>query len=240
MIEPKDAASHGTILAAPCAGRVGRSPPASIWTTVSSRWWKKVTKTIDSRLRLDGIDRGVIEKLQKFMPIFEDNMPAIIADFYRSMASFPQTRVFFESSDVSVLKRKQITHWRNLMGSEFSRPYVRSAIRIGFVHHKIGLPLYLYLAGYNRILCELTRLAIMHESGALSSSETVAALIKAVSLDMDIGAISCYFLCMPQEEYGDSCLTARCLQRQSPGRRCFHGGRAGDSQTFRRTSRSVQ
>ena len=204
MIEPKDAASHGTI-----PGRAVRRPGGSIPAGVNlddgviQMVEEKVTKTIDSRLRLDGIDRGVIEKLQKFMPIFEDNMPAIIADFYRSMASFPQTRVFFESSDVSVLKRKQITHWRNLMGSEFSRPYVRSAIRIGFVHHKIGLPLYLYLAGYNRILCELTRLAIMHESGALSSSETVAALIKAVSLDMDI-AISCYFLAeklgMPQEE----------------------------------------
>ena len=57
----------------------------------------------------------------------------------------------------------------------------------------VGLPLHLYLSGYNRVLCDLTTLAIRHHSGSLSATDTVNAIIKVVSLDMDI-AISCYFL----------------------------------------------
>ncbi|WP_169400873.1 protoglobin domain-containing protein [Thalassobaculum salexigens] len=153
----------------------------------------RIFENVQSRLRLEAIDDYTRERLKIFQPKIADEMSAILSDFYRHMMQFPQTRKYLQNSDINALKSRQIQHWERLFSAEFDRPYIASAARIGLVHHAIGLPLHLYLSGYNRVLCDLTTLAIRHHSGSLSASDTVNAIIKVVSLDMDI-AISCYFL----------------------------------------------
>jgi hypothetical protein len=153
----------------------------------------RISENVQSRLRLEAIDDYTRERLKIFQPKIADEMYAILSDFYRHMLQFPQTRKYLQNSDINALKSRQTQHWERLFSAEFDRPYIASAARIGLVHHSIGLPLHLYLSGYNRVLCDLTTLAIQHHSGSLSASDTVNAIIKVVSLDMDI-AISCYFL----------------------------------------------
>ena len=153
----------------------------------------RISENVQSRLRLEAIDDYTRKRLKVFQPTIAEEMHAILSDFYRHMMQFPQTRKYLEGSDINALKSRQTQHWERLFSAEFDRPYVASAARIGLVHHAIGLPLHLYLSGYNRVLCDLTTLAIQHHSGSLSASDTVNAIIKVVSLDMDI-AISCYFL----------------------------------------------
>lgn len=153
----------------------------------------RIFENVQSRLRLDSIDEYTRERLQMFQPTIAEEMYAILSDFYRHMMQFPQTRKFFVNSDINVLKTRQTQHWQRLFSAEFDREYIASASRIGLAHHAIGLPLHLYLSGYNRVLCDLTTLAIHHHSGSLAASDTVTAIIKVVSLDMDI-AVSCYFL----------------------------------------------
>lgn len=154
---------------------------------------ERLVANLDFRLRLDSIDDGVVRDLTSFSSIFYESLPEIISDFYQHMLSFDQTRKFFHEFDVSHLKAKQLQHWQRLFSAQFDEEYVRGAVRIGLIHHKINLPLYLYLAGYNRVLCDLSATAIKSKLGALESSQLVTSIIKVVSLDMDI-AISCYFL----------------------------------------------
>ena len=153
----------------------------------------RIFVNVQSRLRLDSIDDYTRERLQAFQPTIATEMYAILSDFYRHMTQFPQTRKFFVNSDINLLKTRQTQHWQRLFSAEFDREYISSAVRVGLAHHAIGLPLHLYLSGYNRVLCDLTTLAIHHYAGSLAASDTVTSIIKVVSLDMDI-AISCYFL----------------------------------------------
>jgi len=154
---------------------------------------RKISANIQRRLVLDGIDETTRDTLARFLPVFDTNAPEIIASFYRHALQFPETRHFFDRSDVEYLKGRQIEHWRGMLDCRLDDAYLSSAVHVGLTHHRVGLPLYLYLSGCNRILCDLTSLAIMHHSGALQSSEVVSSIIKVGSLDMDI-AISCYFV----------------------------------------------
>ncbi|GHD62946.1 hypothetical protein GCM10017083_52490 [Thalassobaculum fulvum] len=154
---------------------------------------RKITANIQRRLVLDGIDDATRESLAGFLPVFEANAPEIIGSFYRHSLQFPETRHFFDNSDVEHLKMRQIEHWRGMLSCRLDNAYLNSAVHVGLTHHRIGLPLFLYLSGCNRILCDLTSLAIMHHSGVLQSTQVVSSIIKVVSLDMDI-AISCYFV----------------------------------------------
>lgn len=154
---------------------------------------KKITENMQRRLIIDGIDDETRRIMAGFEPVFEANITNVVASFYRHVLLFPETRRFLEGTDVEYLKVRQVDHWRRMLACKFDEPYVRGAVAIGLKHHEIGLPLFLYLSGCNRILCDLTSLAIMHHTGALVSSQTVASIIKVVSLDMDI-TISCYFV----------------------------------------------
>ena len=153
----------------------------------------RILQNVQSRLRLDSIDDYTRERLHIFKPVISQELYAILSDFYRHMMQFPQTRKFFVNSDINMLKTRQTQHWERLFSAEFDKEYISSAARVGLAHHAIGLPLHLYLSGYNRVLCDLTTLAIQHHTGTLAAADTVSSIIKVVSLDMDI-AISCYFL----------------------------------------------
>lgn len=136
-------------------------------------------------------------------PLSKAALTGRVRSFYRHVLQFPETRHFLESVSVDYLKKRQVEHWRGLMSCKFDEAYIKSAVAVGLKHHKIGLPLYLYLSGCNRILCDLTSLSIMHHAGAMASSQTVSSIIKVVALDMDI-TISCYFVAdrlrMPSDE----------------------------------------
>ncbi|MEQ8815877.1 MAG: protoglobin domain-containing protein [Thalassobaculum sp.] len=164
---------------------------------------ERILDTIPRRLILDGIDDDTRAAMAQFVPIFEENIGGIVGSFYRHVLQFPETRHFLESVSVDYLKKRQVEHWRGLLSCKFDEAYIKSAVAVGLKHHKIGLPLYLYLSGCNRILCDLTSLSIMHHAGAMASSQTVSSIIKVVALDMDI-TISCYFVAdrlrMPSDE----------------------------------------
>lgn len=154
---------------------------------------EKIYKNFETRLKLDAIDSYTQQNISNFYPTIELSIPDIISSFYSHMTQFDQTKKYFQSVDVLYLKNKQINHWKKLFSGGLNKEYVYSSARVGFVHHRIGLPLFLYLSGYNRILCDLTALAIRHHMGTMASTDTVSAMIKLVSLDMDI-SISCYFV----------------------------------------------
>jgi methyl-accepting chemotaxis protein len=154
---------------------------------------EKIYKNFQTRLRLDAIDPYTQRQVENFFPTVELAMPEIIGSFYAHMTQFEETKKYFKNVDVQYLKSKQINHWKKLLSGELNKEYVYSSARVGFIHHRVGLPLFLYLSGYNRVLCDLTALAIRHHMGTLAATETVSAMIKMVSLDMDI-SISCYFV----------------------------------------------
>ncbi|MFX4221264.1 MAG: protoglobin domain-containing protein [Thalassobaculum sp.] len=162
---------------------------SAVYKLVTSR----ILENFESRLKLDSIDEYTRQKLRMFQPTIDLEMSDILADFYQHMKQFPQAEKYLAGRDVNYLKLRQSQHWNRLFSATFNEDYISSAVRVGLVHHKIGLPLFLYLSGYNRVQCDLTALAIKHHAGTLAATDTVSAIIKAVAIDMDI-AISCYFL----------------------------------------------
>jgi methyl-accepting chemotaxis protein len=86
----------------------------------------------------------------------------------------------------------QSSHWERLFSGRFDAAYVEGIRRIGVVHHKIGLEPRWYIGGYAFILNELvTLMATKHRFSGGALARKVAALNKAVMLDMDY-AISVY------------------------------------------------
>ena len=116
----------------------------------------KILSDMKFRLKLDSIDVSVSRDIKLIEPTVLRELPIIKSNFYVHMNKFGRTKAFFDETNISDLKTKQFDHWQRLFSMDFDKSYVDGAVRIGLVHHRIDLPLFLYLAGYNRVLCDLT------------------------------------------------------------------------------------
>ncbi|WP_189990528.1 protoglobin domain-containing protein [Thalassobaculum fulvum] len=150
-----------------------------------------IIKRIDRRLAFYQINDDARSMIVETGRIIDENMPQIIAAFYRHVGTFPEAARFLSSFDVAEIKLRQKEHWNRLMFSGFSEDYVHSAVRVGVAHYRINLPLYLYISGYNNFMGNVVDLIVNHYLGALVSAQHLRSMIKAISFDMDI-AISVY------------------------------------------------
>lgn len=146
-----------------------------------------ITTTIDldallARFQIDGITK---ENLAKFMPLLMKDMDKHATRFYDYIRHFTELQSFLANHDIEKLRRAQTSYWTQLFRCQFNLAYVHSAVLIGLTHRKIGLPAYLYLAGYNFFQNELYRTV----SATLKPLEFVALSIsinKVIAVDIAI------------------------------------------------------
>lgn len=144
------------------------------------------------RVAFYGINDDTRHNMAQFRPVMEQHLDGLIKDFYRYLRAMPEARGFIADDDmVARLVEKQRRHWERLFTVSLDESYLDSALMVGRVHHLAGVPVYLYIAGYNRFLCEFLRITIAHYAGVLTVTGIVTAITRLVHLDMDL-ALSVY------------------------------------------------
>lgn len=124
--------------------------------------------------------------LQGYAPVFAER-------FYEQILAFDETRRLVADPDtLARLLRAQASYFEGLTAGDYGSEYVHHRLRVGLVHHRVGLEPKWYLGAYANylvgLLPEIKRCFIDdHER----CNNTVQSLIKIVLLDMGL-AIDTY------------------------------------------------
>lgn len=157
---------------------------------------------IDARLKFLGIDDVTGSNLRNLREIVQKELPVGLDVLYAKIKQTPEVAKFFSSQDsMDFAKKQQLGHWNNIINGDFNNDYIDKVTTIGAVHAKIDLKPQWYIGGYALIVEHLIK-AIVEEFwqrglfsrkkiSANEFGQTVADLMKAVFLDMDL-AISVY------------------------------------------------
>jgi methyl-accepting chemotaxis protein len=154
------------------------------------------------RMNFMQLDAGSCEHIRQLKPVIERELPAALDKFYTRLRATPEVRRFFENdSHMTRAKGAQIDHWGAISSGNFDDRYASKVRTIGLTHARIGLEPRWYIGGYALILEHLVKSLVTEVwpkgimlRGSKDSAEVgaaLAALIKAVLLDMDL-AISVY------------------------------------------------
>ncbi|AZS19781.1 MULTISPECIES: globin-coupled sensor protein [unclassified Caulobacter] len=162
---------------------------------------------IGERTAFMGIDDKARSALRDLRPVIRAEIGKALASFYGKVRTTPETRAFFsDERHMDAASARQQTHWSVIAEGDFSDDYVRAVRAIGQTHARIGLEPRWYIGGYAVVGDHLVRAVIdsMWPKGLLAkgdsrqAGEAVAALMKAIFLDMDF-AISIYLETLDNE-----------------------------------------
>jgi methyl-accepting chemotaxis protein len=159
---------------------------------------------LDERLSFMGIGDEAKAQLRRLKPIVDEVMAQALSVLYDKICVTPQTRKFFSSEQhIDAAKGAQTKHWARITDASFGDDYALSVRAIGKAHARLGLDPQWYIGGYALVLEQLINAAVKTSRGgrflalktnsshARQVAESVAALVKATLLDMDL-AISVY------------------------------------------------
>lgn len=151
-----------------------------------------ISPKLDVRLALLSISEETKGYVAALKPVLDAELDAILRRFYRHVRGFPEGQALIADDAMEKsLRARQKVHWLRLFGCRFDDDYVASALAVGRAHLRVGVAPYIYIAGYNFILCELIKAVVVHHAGALNVSGILTAMTRVVYLDMDL-ALSTY------------------------------------------------
>jgi len=134
---------------------------------------------VQERSRFLAIEPDDIAALRELKPDVATATPAILEEFYQFFSAHPETAALVPEGVVGRLKRQVASYWAELVGSDFSRPYAASRMRVGLMHERIGLSLQWYFGGIARQL-----IGFLAAPGLRAQPARQRALIKAVFFDL--------------------------------------------------------
>ena len=150
------------------------------------------TMSIAKRLTLLQITEDTKANVVLIRPAVIAKIDTVSDGFYRFLGRFEEARAIIHNQEmVGRLKKHQHQHWLRLFSCHFDEKFVESAQHVGRAHLRAGAAPYIYIAGYNFFLNELTKIAVENFSGRLELPGVLGAVQKLVMLDMEI-AISVY------------------------------------------------
>jgi methyl-accepting chemotaxis protein len=172
-----------------------------------------------ARIAYVGLDEGAAALLREIKPVLLAALPEILERFYARTLALPELDAKFAGPDrVRFAKDGQLRHWAHLFEGRFDDKYRESALRIGHVHHKIGLTPSWYLSGYGYLLGELMAV-IAAKAGGLTGAQrrrmaqTQQAVVRAVTLDIDL-ALASYWDALMRERQQDTETMIEQINRQ--------------------------
>ncbi|WP_349358225.1 globin-coupled sensor protein [Stappia sp.] len=154
---------------------------------------------IAERCAFYGVEGDTLSCLRKAKPLLMRVMPAILDDFYRHIARFPETKAFFTSpGHMTHARDMQLRHWDIISDGRFDEAYVASVTKVGEAHNRLGLEPRWYIGGYNYLVAGLMSAIRAECDGGLlrrgrggRMDAMQRAVLAAAMLDMDL-AISVY------------------------------------------------
>lgn len=160
-------------------------------------------RSIDARMDFMELGEDCSKRIRTLQPLVEKELPVGLDKFYEKVRATPQVNRFFSTeTHIQQARGAQIGHWNAISSGCFDDNYVSQVRTIGSVHSRIGLEPRWYIGGYALIVEHLIQASVaehwpaglLRKKSKLCAEEfggALAALIKAVMLDMDI-AISVY------------------------------------------------
>ena len=162
-----------------------------------------------ARMAYVGLDASSVALLREIKPVLIAALPEILERFYQKTLAIPELAKKFTAPDrVRFAKDAQLRHWAHLFDGNFDDGYRESAVRIGNVHHKIGLTPSWYLSGYGNLLGELLAVIAAKASGLTGAqrrrtAQIQQAVARAVMVDIDL-ALSSYWDALMREREEDT------------------------------------
>jgi methyl-accepting chemotaxis protein len=143
------------------------------------------------RLAFLNLDDAARTRLRSVAPDVEAALPAIADALYEHMQQFPPlASLLGDGARIAGLKRTQQAHWGSLFEAKFDDGYFAKSAGVGQMHNTIGLEPRWYIGAYCFML-ERLMAAILPRRTARSHGPTIAAVLRAAFLDMDV-AVSTY------------------------------------------------
>ncbi len=136
------------------------------------------------------IDERTSALLRDVKPILEANIDGILDAFYDYVGRASDiVRLFGGQKGIAHARAMQRKHWlENVFAGDFGDAYARQVITIGRVHEKVGLEPRWYMGGYCYILNMVSAMVVKaYRRKPDHAANIIAAINKAVFLDMDIG-----------------------------------------------------
>lgn len=145
------------------------------------------------RLRFLQIDDSTRRTLLAFRPVLQAQMEDVLDHFYGYLQQQPQLVTLFSGPDrIAHARQMQARHWLdNVFSGNFGADYMRQVTIIGRTHERIGLEPRWYMGAYCFTLNRLVALVMQTQRRPDQAAATIAAINKAVFLDMDL-AVSIY------------------------------------------------
>lgn len=138
----------------------------------------------------DQTDAALLMKLRLMAVTYGD---AVVEELYRRFFLFPQVKAFFnDDATIGRVKQAQKEYFIELTDGEYGEKYLRSRLRIGRIHHAIGLSPQWYVGAYSIY----TQLIFPHVVAAFRPDFALAqkafgSLLKLVLLDTEL-ALTAY------------------------------------------------
>jgi methyl-accepting chemotaxis protein len=158
--------------------------------------------SLSDRLDFIGIDPAMKARIRALKPVLMAVLPEAMEDFYDRILSNPKTKALFTSTAmIDNAKARQSAHWDLISDGSFDAKYMAAVTHVGQVHARLGVEPSWYIAGYT-FIAERFAAAIIaahwpksrfrrQKPNCQAVVDDIAALIKAVFLDMDL-VISMY------------------------------------------------
>jgi len=149
------------------------------------------------RRRLDWLELTDDDRrrLEAVHPMVETELERILDRFYAVLLSHPESRAMLERPGVlERLRISQRRYFRQLTSGPYDEAYCEGRLRIGLVHHQVGVDPDLYLAAYSHYLRLVGE--VLHARLAdrpTDAAAALSALSKVVYLDMGL-TLEAYFL----------------------------------------------
>lgn len=165
---------------------------------------------LTERLEFLGLNQESMRRIAAISPYVLPHIEPALTRFYASVAKTPEVARFFDGApQMDRAQSKQHVHWTAVAQGRLDESYYASSLAIGERHARIGLEPKWYIGGYGLIIetiikgvmadwmaAELPRMRKRKPAEVMAAtfemSECLAALIKAVMIDIDL-AVTTYF-----------------------------------------------
>jgi hypothetical protein len=114
-------------------------------------WSVKDQALVEELIQVLGITEADGQLLKEVQAVADARADVMVEEFSQRILNHPNTREYYERTDVPALKRRISGWFRELFSGNYGPEYAERAKRIGKAHVRIGLPLRYPLAMWDII-----------------------------------------------------------------------------------------
>ncbi|MBU0751476.1 MAG: EAL domain-containing protein [Gammaproteobacteria bacterium] len=141
---------------------------------------------IERRRRFFGIDDSIAALLPHLQRVFADDSVVLADDFYDHLLDQAELKpLIADPATLQRLKQSLRRYFQSMTNGDYGEAYADDRLRVGLVHHHVGLEPRWYIGAYRLYLSRLLPL-LLAESDPARSAPTLDALLRLTFFDMSL------------------------------------------------------